>query len=97
MKSVNPATEEIIREYPEPGPGEVETCLERAEAAFGDWRRSSFDRRADLLKQAAGLLRLDIGEHTRPGVLLQPCDLLQRVQHTQRTERGLAIRASKHA
>ena len=65
MKSINPATEEIIREYPEPGPGEVETCLEQAEAAFGDWRRSSFDRRSDLLKQAAGLLRRDVGEHAR--------------------------------
>jgi len=56
MKAVNPATEAIIREYPEHNEAEVQTRLERAQECFRSWRQTSFARRADLLTRAARLL-----------------------------------------
>ena len=57
MRVVNPATEEVIREYAEHTHEEVRRGLERAEGAFGDWRKTSFVRRAELMREAARVLR----------------------------------------
>jgi succinate-semialdehyde dehydrogenase / glutarate-semialdehyde dehydrogenase len=57
MRSVNPATEEVLREYPEPGDEEVALRVERAERAFGSWSRFSFEERARYLSSVADLLR----------------------------------------
>ncbi len=65
MKSINPATEEVIREYPEHDPGEAQRRLTQAEQAFHQWRRTPFSHRSDLLKQTAENLRRDIDEHAR--------------------------------
>lgn len=57
MKSINPATEELIREYPEDAPQRVEQLLNQAQAAFPAWRRRSFEERAGFLHGAARVLR----------------------------------------
>jgi succinate-semialdehyde dehydrogenase/glutarate-semialdehyde dehydrogenase len=57
MKAVNPATGEVIREYPAHDEGEVRNRLERAERAFTDWRKVPFAERARLMSRAADLLR----------------------------------------
>ena len=57
MKSVNPATGELVRELPEHSQAEVQQRLERAAAAFQSWRRTSFADRAPLLRAAAAVLR----------------------------------------
>jgi succinate-semialdehyde dehydrogenase / glutarate-semialdehyde dehydrogenase len=57
MKSLNPATEEVIAEYPEHTPAQIEQILTSADAAFSKWRTASFQNRAPLMKQAASLLR----------------------------------------
>ncbi|HYO16392.1 MAG TPA: NAD-dependent succinate-semialdehyde dehydrogenase [Thermoanaerobaculia bacterium] len=57
MKAVNPATGEVIREYPAHDEGEVRNRLERAERAFADWRQVPFAERARLMSRAADLLR----------------------------------------
>src|SRR3954452_25041185 len=57
MKAINPATEELIREYAEHGESDVEARLRRAEQAFSAWRMTSLEERSGLLAKAAGLLR----------------------------------------
>jgi succinate-semialdehyde dehydrogenase/glutarate-semialdehyde dehydrogenase len=57
LQSLNPATDEIVREYPETRPEEVSSILAAAREAFGRWRRTSFAERAAPLNRAAELLR----------------------------------------
>jgi succinate-semialdehyde dehydrogenase/glutarate-semialdehyde dehydrogenase len=57
IASVNPATGEITRTYEEMQPAEVDRAIEAAHAAFLSWRGTSFEERADRLRQAARLLR----------------------------------------
>ena len=57
LQSLNPATDEIVREYPETPPEEVSAVLTAAREAFGQWRRTSFAERAAPLRRAAELLR----------------------------------------
>jgi succinate-semialdehyde dehydrogenase/glutarate-semialdehyde dehydrogenase len=57
MKAVNPATEELIRDYPEHTEAEVEERLRRAGQAFTAWHQTPSAERARLLKRAADLLR----------------------------------------
>lgn len=53
MKSINPATGEIIADYEEHSAGQVEEVVERAHQTFLEWRTTPFDVRADLLQKAA--------------------------------------------
>jgi succinate-semialdehyde dehydrogenase/glutarate-semialdehyde dehydrogenase len=57
FKAVNPATGELIREFPEHDEEEVHRRLERALGAFNSWRRFDFAERAGHLTAVADLLR----------------------------------------
>ncbi len=57
MKAINPATEELIAEYPDHDATEVERRLALAAAAFPSWRDFSFAERSELMRRAADLLR----------------------------------------
>ncbi|HEY0512796.1 MAG TPA: NAD-dependent succinate-semialdehyde dehydrogenase [Thermoanaerobaculia bacterium] len=57
LKAVNPATGELIRQYPEHDEQEVQRRLELAEQAFGSWRRFDYEERAPHLTAVADLLR----------------------------------------
>jgi succinate-semialdehyde dehydrogenase/glutarate-semialdehyde dehydrogenase len=57
LKAVNPATGELIRQYPEHDEQEVEERLEQAGRAFNSWRRFNFEERAQRLTAVADLLR----------------------------------------
>jgi succinate-semialdehyde dehydrogenase/glutarate-semialdehyde dehydrogenase len=65
MKAINPATEELIRDYPEPDDGEVAACLATAEQTFAAWRKVPFAERGRLMSAAADLLRERRGEYGR--------------------------------
>lgn len=56
MKSINPATEELIAEYAETSEGDVENRLKMADDAQRSWRTSSFPQRAERMKAMAQLL-----------------------------------------
>ncbi|MBL8658469.1 MAG: NAD-dependent succinate-semialdehyde dehydrogenase [Rhodospirillales bacterium] len=56
MRSVNPATGETIRDYPEAGEAEVEDAVARSAAAFVDYRRSDSADRSLWLGWAAAIL-----------------------------------------
>ena len=55
-RSLNPATEELVAEFPMASNREVEAALARADAAFGSWRRSPFAERCAVNERLAGLL-----------------------------------------
>jgi succinate-semialdehyde dehydrogenase / glutarate-semialdehyde dehydrogenase len=57
FKTINPATEELIAEYAEHSPRQVEKRLRAAESAFDGWRKVRFEQRSPHMKSAAMLLR----------------------------------------
>lgn len=57
LRSINPYTGELIREYPEMSIAEVAKCIENAHQVFRQWRTTDFSTRAKLLKNAALILR----------------------------------------
>ena len=57
MKSINPATEEVIAEYAEHTPQQLDAALELAQSAFEQWRGVSLPQRARLMSGAAAELR----------------------------------------
>ena len=57
MQSINPANDELLREYAETEPAAVERILADAERAFESWRTTSFATRAERMKRAGSLLR----------------------------------------
>ena len=65
MRSINPATEQTIREYPDHGATDIEERLQQAERAFHDWRKTSFSQRAQLMHKAAQVLRKRKDEFAR--------------------------------
>jgi succinate-semialdehyde dehydrogenase/glutarate-semialdehyde dehydrogenase len=56
IESVNPATGERIRKYPEMAPDEVADILEEVHRAYLDWRRTSFEERSGRMKEASRVL-----------------------------------------
>ncbi len=57
MRAINPATDEVIQDYPEHGPKDVERLVARAGEAFPAWRGTPFSKRSILMKSAARVLR----------------------------------------
>ncbi len=76
LKSINPAKGELNRNYPAHQLDEVDQMLDDSSKAFQEWRRTSFEERAVLLKNAANILRskkeglaftitIEMGKHIR--------------------------------
>jgi succinate-semialdehyde dehydrogenase/glutarate-semialdehyde dehydrogenase len=57
MKSINPTTNEVIREYPEHSSSEVKTIIEDVHIEWLTWKETSFEHRSGLLRNAARILR----------------------------------------
>jgi succinate-semialdehyde dehydrogenase/glutarate-semialdehyde dehydrogenase len=57
MKSINPATGKVIREYTEHEGHEVDQIILDVHSTWAEWKNTSFESRALLMKQAANLLR----------------------------------------
>jgi succinate-semialdehyde dehydrogenase / glutarate-semialdehyde dehydrogenase len=55
--TVNPCTGETEREFPFLATGEVDGVVERAHAAFAEWRRRPVQERAAVVQRAADLMR----------------------------------------
>ena len=55
--SINPATDETIREFTELTPEQIEAKLALADSAFQEWRTKSFAERADKMRKVAEILR----------------------------------------
>ena len=57
LRSIDPTTGEMIRDYPEAKPAAIGVALDLAERAFHAWRRESFETRAAALRRVAARLR----------------------------------------
>jgi succinate-semialdehyde dehydrogenase/glutarate-semialdehyde dehydrogenase len=65
LRSINPSTGELLEEFAETTPSELERILATAERAFTDWRGRSFAARGGLVREAARLLRARRAEYAR--------------------------------
>lgn len=65
MRSVNPASGAVIRDYPDHSQAEVAAALSRADAAYAAWREVPFAGRSALMRRVARGLRDRLGEHAR--------------------------------
>jgi succinate-semialdehyde dehydrogenase/glutarate-semialdehyde dehydrogenase len=57
LRSINPATKEVIAEMDELSSEQIEEKLSIAQSAYEQWRNTSFAERAKLMKKAAANLR----------------------------------------
>ncbi|HKJ61179.1 MAG TPA: aldehyde dehydrogenase family protein, partial [Hyphomicrobiales bacterium] len=57
IKTINPATADLIGEYPEMPLQEANAAVDAAHVAYLDWRRKSIEERAKPMKRVAELLR----------------------------------------
>jgi len=52
IRSINPATEELIASYDPMTPQQIDEILAKSRAAFERWRGTSMDERAALVRRA---------------------------------------------
>jgi len=57
IRSINPTTEEMLAEFEEFSPEQVNAVLSKAQHAFEQWHRTSFEKRAALMRRAVSFLR----------------------------------------
>jgi succinate-semialdehyde dehydrogenase/glutarate-semialdehyde dehydrogenase len=57
IKSINPATEEVMAEYPELTADQIDRALDESQKTYRKWRKTSFAERAKLMIDAAAYLR----------------------------------------
>ncbi len=65
MQSINPATGQIIRDYPEHGPAELAAILDDVAKAARDFSRTTFAERARCMTALAELLAAEAATHAR--------------------------------
>ncbi len=57
LKSTNPYTGKVIKEFEEYSDEEVERVMAQSAEAFEKWKRTSFEYRGSLMEKAAALLQ----------------------------------------
>ncbi len=65
MKSINPATNDLIKEYTEYSFQKVETIIDEVNSEFYRWRKTSFSERSNLMHKVADKLREDVEEFSK--------------------------------
>ncbi|MCP4583597.1 MAG: NAD-dependent succinate-semialdehyde dehydrogenase [candidate division Zixibacteria bacterium] len=65
MKAINPATNELIKDYREHTPEEVAQIIEKVQHEFLSWREVGFPQRAELMHNAAEILRRNKDNYAR--------------------------------
>jgi len=65
LKTINPANGELVQEYQEHSPEQTQYTISKAHDAFEDWRHCTFDERAALMREAAGVLRERAGKYAK--------------------------------
>ncbi|HEX5035987.1 MAG TPA: NAD-dependent succinate-semialdehyde dehydrogenase [bacterium] len=62
-RTLNPATEELIREYPEHTPAQIDAALARSREAFAAWRATPIDQRVAVVRKLASLVRARLARY----------------------------------
>lgn len=63
LVSINPASNEQIASYEEHTEEEITNILNKSDAAFNNWRNSSFSKRSELMKNAGKCLRDNLNNY----------------------------------
>ncbi|MCD8186016.1 MAG: aldehyde dehydrogenase family protein, partial [Rikenellaceae bacterium] len=53
IQSINPATGEVLKEFPQMSDDQIDRIVERVDQAYRQWRAVAFEKRADLLNRVA--------------------------------------------
>lgn len=69
IRTLNPATEEVLEEIALHSESEVERAIVEARTAFEQWRRTAPSERATVMRRAASLLRAEEEQLARHAVL----------------------------
>jgi succinate-semialdehyde dehydrogenase/glutarate-semialdehyde dehydrogenase len=88
MKSINPATGEVLATFEPLDAAAVEERLARAASAFESWRRTPFDERGRLMRAAADVLDSDAGALGRTVALEMGRPLAAAVDEIRKCARG---------
>lgn len=65
MKSINPATGLLLKEYPEHAPEDVKAIIAKCHQTWLSWKETTFAYRAELMKNVAKTLRGNKEEYAR--------------------------------
>lgn len=65
IRSVNPATGEVLETFEETSPSEIDGIVEKAYRTFLGWRHEPVARRAERMREAARLLRVEKERYAR--------------------------------
>lgn len=65
LRSINPFNQSIIEQYEELSPSQLESKLKKSQAAFKDWKRTSFAKRSELMLRVSALLKKNKEEYAR--------------------------------
>lgn len=65
ITAMNPATGEVLKQYPEPTFTEVKKIITAAHQAYLSWRETDFPARAKHLQQAARVLRANAADYAK--------------------------------
>jgi len=57
IKTVNPATNEVVKSFEEMTEQAIESATSNADKAYQHWKKTSYEQRADLLHKVASLMR----------------------------------------
>jgi succinate-semialdehyde dehydrogenase/glutarate-semialdehyde dehydrogenase len=63
LESINPATGDIIKLYPEMTEEEVSDILKKSNSEFVSWKKTSFSERSRLMKKAAEVMQKNINKY----------------------------------
>ncbi|MDQ3291967.1 MAG: NAD-dependent succinate-semialdehyde dehydrogenase [Bacteroidota bacterium] len=63
IQSLNPATNEVLKEFSPHSPAELENLLNRADLAFESWRKTLYSERAELMRRAAQELNENVNHY----------------------------------
>src|SRR5690625_3393671 len=61
-QTINPATGEVLNEYPTIGDGEVDTVVQQSVDAFNEWRKLTVEQRAAKVERLAQLFETNVDE-----------------------------------
>lgn len=59
MQAINPATEQPLKKYEDHSDIEMNEIVEKAQKAYRSWRTTGYAHRAELMRKAAEVLRVD--------------------------------------
>src|SRR6478752_4782273 len=88
IRSINPATGEVLRAFDAHSDAEIESRLQRAEQAFRAHRKLPFSERARLMERVADILESEKDEHARTITLEMGKPIRAAVQEVEKSALG---------